>query len=104
MNSFYIAEEPYHKGRYYIAVKIVIYREKLGKYPDFLSGYNIKSTDGYSTKFAYLLAENLDFNIAEIICSALETKYAAILRDCENSGNWNNCPFDFSRLEILWSK
>lgn len=106
MNSFYIEEEPYEKEKYYIGVKIVIYRTLLGKYPDFLSFYERNSKDGYTTKFAYLIDEatQLSKNEAKKKCEELECEFSNVLRECENSGDWSKCPFDFSKMDLLWCK
>ena len=106
MRSFYIEEEPYVEGKYYIAVKIVIYREKHGRYPDFLSWCETPDNkrDGYNTKFAFVTEEMLDYEDAKIRCEELEKAYAEKLRECENTGDWTDCPIDFHKLELLWNK
>lgn len=106
MNSFYIEKEPYAKEKYYIAVKIFIYRNLLGRYPNFLSYCEHGYPDGLPTKFVYLVdgTTELNENDAREKCEELEHKYSHILRECENSGDWSKCPFDFGKMELLWSK
>lgn len=105
MNSFYIEKEPHTTDKYYIAVIIVIYRAMLGKYPDFLSQYERNTRDGFSTKFAYLTDYTmLEKSAAEAKCKELEKRYAHVLREYENSGDWSNSPFNFSKMDMLWSK
>ncbi len=102
-----------YKNRYIITVKITIYRQKLGCYPPFLSHYNTPDAirDGYTTKFWYLCVnkdgqaiENLTKSEAEDLLTAYSTKYDNIIEQCEESGNWSNCPIDFSKLQMIYSK
>lgn len=105
MNSFYVEKEPFAPDKYYIAVKIIIYRNMLGKYPDFLVQYETSAKDGFSTKFAYLTDYTmLEKSVAEAKCEELEKRYTHILRECENSGDWSNSPFGFSKMDMLWSR
>lgn len=107
MNSFYIEKEPHTENKYYIALRIVIYRELHGKYPHFLEHYDNADARrfGYSTKFGYLTEHiMLEKEEAERICKELEEKYSHILKECEDSGEWSDSPFDFATMDMLWSK
>lgn len=107
MRSFFIDKEPGEKEKYHVDVKIVIYRAMLGKYPDFLSHCETErnAREGYPTKFCYCTEHTmLDKNDAERIADELEEKYAETLSECEKSGDWTNSPYDFSKMDLLWSK
>lgn len=105
MQNFYVEKEPNTDDKYYIFVKIIIYRNLLGKYPDFLIEYDSKTKYGYTTKFAYLTEHTmLNFNAAKTKCEELNKKYSTILNTCETTGDWTNSPFDFNKMELLWCK
>jgi hypothetical protein len=107
MNKFIINKEPQQEDKYYISVNIVIYRAKLGKFPNFLDWCETprNAREGYPTKFVYLTEYTmLEKKEAERIAEELEIKYGDIIRQCEDSGDWSNSPFDFSKMDLLWSK
>lgn len=107
MNKFAVNKEPHQDDKYYISVTIVIYRAKLGKFPDFLDWCETSrnAREGYPTKFGYLTDHTmLSKNEAEKIAAELEVKYAATIKTCEDSGDWTNSPFDFSKMDLLWSR
>ena len=115
MNHFNIEHDTLstHRNRYIVSVSIVIYRQMLGKYPSFLSQYNTPDAirDGYTTKFIYLChkqdgtpAENMTKTEAEALVAAYESQYASIIKTCEDTGDWSNCPIDFSKLQLIFSK
>ena len=107
MNKFAICKEPQHDDKYYISVSIVIYRNMLGKFPSFLDWCETprNASDGYPTKFGYLTEYTmLNKEDAERIAQELETKYSDIIRECENSGDWTKSPFDFNKMDLLWSR
>ena len=102
---FDVCREPNENDKYYIAVSIVIYRELFGKYPDFLKDFENSAHLGYTTKFTFLVPgtetmSKLEADMKRHIC---ETQYEPMLRNCENTGDWSNSPFDFSKMELLRS-
>lgn len=107
MNKFAINKEPQQNDKYYISVGIVVYRAKLGKFPAFLDWCETprNAKEGYPTKFCYLTDHvMLNKDEAERIATELEAKYAAAIKACEDSGDWTNSPFDFSKMDLLYSK
>lgn len=102
-----------NKGKYIVTVAITIYMQMLGKYPDFLSNFDTPESkhDGYTTRFIYICnkpdgTEAVDMNEDEAMALAdeYEEKFAPIIKNCESTGDWSASPFDFSRLELIFSK
>lgn len=107
MNSFAVNKEPQQDNKYYVSVSIVIYRAKHGRYPDFLQWCETErnAREGYPTKFCYLTDHvMLEQTEAESIAKTLEEKYSKQLRQCEDSGDWSDSPFDFTKMDLLYSK
>jgi hypothetical protein len=113
MAKFNLEPDTLNNGKYIVTVNIIIYRQLLGCYPSFLAGYNTPDAirDGFTTKFWYICnkpegtyAEDLTKDEAEKLVSEYTEKYETILTQCEDSGNWENSPFDFSKLTLIYSK
>ena len=92
MNPFYITEN--NDKTWNIECRIIVYREILKEHPDFLKQYQGNAKNGYNTKFYLLIEENIpDKNIAQRLVDDYNQKYAAIIDQCESTGNWNNAEF-----------
>lgn len=93
-------------GLYDIICQIVIYREKLGKHPNFLQKYVNEERDkkeGYYTKFYLLIKENLlNENEAVAEVDYLTEQYSSLIGTCEDTGNWDSFPF--KNREVIYYK
>lgn len=111
---FHVETDPLKEGTFIITLSITIYRQMLGKYPSFLSEFGTpdKERDGFTTRFWYLmkdeknevyaLLENKEE--AEKIALRLERTYAKSIKECENSGIWEDCPINFDELTLIFHK
>lgn len=107
MNRFFVNKEPNKEDRYYISVTIVIYRALHKKYPDFLQWCETpkNAKEGYPTKFCYCTEHTmLSKTEASTMAEKLENEYAPKLRACEESGDWSQSPYDFTKMQLLYSK
>ncbi len=79
---------------YRVECRIVIYREKLKRHPEFLEPYQGDRVNGFNTKFWLLIEDNIpDKDKAYRLCTRLNELYAAVIRKAENTGNWAQFPF-----------
>lgn len=97
---FYYAPDSAYSGKdtYRIECRIVIYRQKFGKHPDFLKEYEgNKHGEGYNTKFFLLIEDDIsDENTAKAKVDKYNKDYADLISKCENSGEWGAFPFKSS--------
>lgn len=88
---------------YWIECRIVIYRHKFGKHPDFLKKYEGNARDGYNTKFFLLIEDNFKTeNDAKAKAMIYSNKYDEIITKAENTGDWSAFPFRTN--EIVYYK
>ena len=108
---FFVENDTLAQGKFIVSLKIVIYRHRLGCYPDFLANFGTpdKIRDGYTTKFWYICEDengneyaNLSEDEANKVATMLEEKYSAMIETCEDTGNWNNYPF--KNLTLIYHK
>ncbi|MBO5435066.1 hypothetical protein J6A31_04515 [bacterium] len=101
------------KGRYVVTLAITIYREMLGKYPDFLSEFETPNAirDGYTTRFIYICTkpdgtDAIDMSEADAkaLADEYENKFSSVIDKCESTGDWSQSPFDFSKLDLIFNK
>lgn len=80
-------------GTFGVECKIVVYRAKLGKHPDFLKPTGDEK-DGFNTKYFLLVADDIPtLKDAETKALEFNQKYSKLQKECEDSGNWDNFPF-----------
>lgn len=111
MKRFFVEKDILNDGKYVVTVKIVVYRQRLGKYPPFLKDFGTPKSerDGYTTKFWFLFKdesgndlENLELHEANKIAEDLETKYAEKFAISEDTGIWDENLF--SNLVLIFYK
>lgn len=99
---FYPESDKLNEEKYIVGFTITIYREKLGKHPDFLSDFGNPLThrDGFSTRFWFLAKdengndlENLTKEEAIYIANSMNDKYSNLIYSCEDTGIWDDFPF-----------
>ena len=97
MNRFSVEEDTLAKDKYIVSVLIIIYRNKLGCYPDFLKDFeNPKAArEGYDTKFWYVVpdATSLSYSDACKLRDKYETEYKKLIDTCEETGDWSEYPW-----------
>ena len=113
MKKFYANRDNLEIGKFVVELSIVIYRAKLGKYPSFLSRFGTPDNerDGFTTKFCYIMNDengnpyvSLTEEEATKIADTLEEKYRDIILECEDTGDWDSCPIDFDKLDLVFYK
>ena len=111
MRYFAIEQDSLNPGTFIVTLKLVVYRQLHGRYPEFLKRFDTADAarDGYSTKFWFLCkkedgtdAAGMTLKEAKDLASKYEGKYWKILEFCEISGNWTTYPFE--GLELIYHK
>ena len=106
MTTFAIEPDVLNKDRYIITVHITIYRQKFGCYPDFLQDFETPraAREGYDTKFWFIVPDcvNLLREDAEHKCNMYEKRYGTLIRNCEETGDWTNCPR--TKADLIYHK
>ena len=85
-----------------VECRIVVYREKLGRHPDFLYPVGDAETGFYTKYFLLIEVDIPDMKTAENLAKRYNDKYANIIDNCENTGDWSNFPF--KDKEIVYYK
>lgn len=103
---FAIEPDSLNKNRYIITVLIIIYRAEFGCYPEFLKSFDTPraAKEGYDTKFWFLVpeAENLTLSQARDLLDKYNNDYYDLIRNCENTSNWDDYPF--KNAELIYHK
>ena len=108
---FYPEKDTLVEGKYIVVFRITIYREKLGKHPDFLKSFGDEKhrKDGFSTKFWFLAKDENGNELVELskeeatnISNVMNEKYVDMLYRCEDTGDWDEFPF--KNCEIIYHK
>jgi len=106
MKRFAVEKDTLTDDKYIVSVRIVIYRNHLGCYPDFLKEFeNPKAArDGYSTKFWYVVpnATELSYEKACQLRDKYESEYKQCIDTCEETGDWSEYPW--KEAELIYSK
>lgn len=91
MDSFYARDNG--DGTFGVECRVIVYRAKLGKHPDFLKPIGDEKF-GFNTKY-YLLVDDDIPTLEEATTKANEynEKYGAMLTKCEDTCNWDEFPF-----------
>lgn len=91
MSSFYTAKN--NDNTFRVECRLVVYREKLGKHPDFLKPTGDKAT-GYNTKYFLLIEDDISSeSTANDIAAKYASSYDTLIEKCEESGDWTDFPF-----------
>lgn len=91
MRVFNVIEN--NDGTWHIECRCVIYRALHNKHPDWAKPIGDAIT-GFYTKYYLLIEDNFKTMLKAILrAEELENQYAALITECENTGNWGNFPF-----------
>ena len=93
------------EGTYHIECRFFVYRHKFGHYPSFLRQYGTADAIkyGYTTKFFYLIEDDLDEETANRKIEEYNQKYGALITEIENDDTrWDEFPF--KNNDIVYSK
>lgn len=89
-------------GTYRIECLLIVYRQKLGKHPDFLKPVGDNIT-GYYTKYFLSIEDNiLSEEQAVRKANDYNKKYDSLIEKCEDTGDWSDFPF--KDCEIIYYK
>ena len=93
MSAFTIVSN--NDNSFHIECLFVVYREKFGHHPDFLPQDEARGKrEGFSTKFWFLVEDDLTSNEAVSRLNYYQTKYDKLIEDIENDDTrWNEFPF-----------
>lgn len=91
-NSFFVVKNEL-ENTYRIECKIVIYRNMLGKHPDFITVTG-NEHDGFYTKYWLLINDDIPTQSeADEMCNNYNKNYNTIISEAEHSGDWSKFPF-----------
>lgn len=92
-NTHFFVMENQNENTYHIECRLIVYRAKLGKHPDFLKPTG-NSVDGFNTKYFLLIEDDIASKTdADKRCDELERDYGEIIINAEDTGNWDKFPF-----------
>lgn len=93
MSAFTIVSN--NDGTFHIECLFVVYREKFGHHPDFLPQNEERGKrEGFSTKFWFLVEDNLTSENVVTHLNNYQTKYDKLIMELENDDTrWNEFPF-----------
>lgn len=103
MKKFQVEKEC-GKGTYQITVKIIIYRNLLGRYPHFLADFETESPYDRKKMFTFFVEGDLDYDTAAAKRADLEQSFSKIIQHCEHTGEWEKSPFYFGQMKLLNAK
>ena len=91
-------------GTYRIECFFVVYREKFGHHPDFLPQNEERGKhEGFSTKFWFLIEDDLSENNASVKLTDYRRKYDDLISEIENDDTrWDEFPF--RNKPLIYSK
>lgn len=85
-------------GTWRIECRCVIYRALHGKHPDWAKPTG-DAVMGFNTKYYLLIEDNIKSMMKAIIkAEELESRYADIVRKCEDSGDWTDFPYKDNKI------
>lgn len=91
MQTFNAVEN--NDGTWRIECRCVIYRALHGKHPDWAKPTGDAKT-GYYTKYILLIEDEIkSMKTATDRANELENRYADMVRECEDTGDWHSFPF-----------
>lgn len=100
MSSFYTVKN--NDNTFRVECRLIVYREKFGKHPDFLKPTGDKAT-GYYTKYFLLIEDTIPSeSAANDIAAKYASSYDALVKKCEDTGEWTDFPF--KDCEIIFYK
>lgn len=91
MNTFRIMNN--NDGTWHIECLCVIYRALFGKHPEWAKPEG-DAVNGYNTKYFVMVEDNIvTEEEAKQKANVYENKYGKLIKECEDSGNWDKFPF-----------
>ena len=102
MDTFSIIDN--NDGTYHIECLFIVYRNKFGHHPDFLPQDEERGKrEGFSTKFWFLIADNLSKEQAEKRLVNYKYLYTKLITEIEDDDKrWNDFPF--KDKPVIYSK